>query len=201
MENSKHKSPQLHRLPRKRETRCQHRVNRQLGITGDDPPTPKWHGTREGIGTIELVLVRYPTKSPSKILAPIRGPVRMLGEGKSPNSYRLQDLVTKAELLVHADRLVPFKRAHNTSLKDLETLVGFEQNEQPVDSIVGHRERNGKLEMLIHWQGLEDSEDSFIPYNAYYDQLAALDSYLEDNPTLRPLFARYKRNFRPHGRR
>ncbi|KAG9392039.1 hypothetical protein J8273_6630 [Carpediemonas membranifera] len=37
---------------RKRETRCQHRVNRQLGITGDDPPTPKWHGTREGIGTI-----------------------------------------------------------------------------------------------------------------------------------------------------
>ncbi|KAG9390616.1 hypothetical protein J8273_7972 [Carpediemonas membranifera] len=70
MENNKHKSPQLHRLPvrfcrqrnrgntsnneRKAEKRDQEPASREqtTGSHRRRPPTPKWQGTREGIGTI-----------------------------------------------------------------------------------------------------------------------------------------------------
>ncbi|KAG9395247.1 Chromo (CHRromatin Organization MOdifier) domain [Carpediemonas membranifera] len=147
-----------------------------------------------------LVLLRYPHKAPSKILPPVRDPLQLLREGKSPNTFVLRDLVTKSELLVHQDRLIRFDPG-TADLKTLERIAAYEQDEQQVSAIVGHRERNRRLELLVHWEGLEDSEDSYIPYNAYYDRLAALDDYLRLNPGLTPLFARYKRKFRGNGRR
>ncbi|KAG9389430.1 Endonuclease/Exonuclease/phosphatase family [Carpediemonas membranifera] len=36
---------------RKADVKSQHRINRQLGIAGNDEPAPRWKGTREGIGT------------------------------------------------------------------------------------------------------------------------------------------------------
>ncbi|KAG9391818.1 Chromo (CHRromatin Organization MOdifier) domain [Carpediemonas membranifera] len=157
-------------------------------------PTEKIDWARE-----ELVLLRYPSRAP-KLLPPLRGPLIMLGGGKSPNAFRIRDLVTKAEIVVHQDRLVRFHRGE-ISLEALERIAAYEQDEQQVDYIVSHRVRRGKIELLVHWTGLEVSENSYIPYNAYYDQLAALDVYLAEHPSYELQFAAYKRKFRGKGSR
>ncbi|KAG9393501.1 Chromo (CHRromatin Organization MOdifier) domain [Carpediemonas membranifera] len=124
----------------------------------------------------------------------------MEGKGEHPNTYRVRDLVTRCVSTVHADRLVRFE----TDLSDteLERIAAFEQGEQPVKEIVGHKKKkNGSLELLIRWEGLTPDEDSYVPYNRYYDQLAALDDYLVAHPEHEAAFAAAKKKFRSSGRR
>ncbi|KAG9392509.1 hypothetical protein J8273_5511 [Carpediemonas membranifera] len=103
----------------------------------------------------------------------------MEGKGDHPNTYKVMDLVSKCVATVHADRLVTF-HADGLTEKELEEIAAYEQDEQPASP---------------------PDEDSYIPYNRYYDQLEAIDSYLELNPGLKPMFESAKKKFRRSGRR
>lgn len=56
--------------------------------------------------------------------------------------------------------------------------------EYVVESIVGQRRRNGRLEFKVHWAGYEAEEDSWEPEAAVKD-LAAMDAWVAQQPQLR----------------
>ncbi|KAG9392571.1 hypothetical protein J8273_6039 [Carpediemonas membranifera] len=76
------------------------------------------------------VLLRYPGKPPTKLLPPLRGPLRMEGKGDHPNTYKVMDLVSKCVATVHADRLVTF-HADGLTEKELEEIAATSKMNNP----------------------------------------------------------------------
>ncbi len=132
-----------------------------------------------------FVLLTPVTKRP-KTQTRLRGPMKVVGPGPSPNTINLSDLNTKSTIQVHTSRIKPFVTTLDE--KALEIQVSREADRYAVDEIVDFkvfRAKNGtakKIKFKVTWLGYEPSEASWIWYNKDNDELEAIDALLAQHP-------------------
>ncbi len=113
-------------------------------------------------------------KRVNKLAGRLRGPLLVAAAGPDPNTWSLEDLVTRSRLIVHANRM---HSAPSMSLRRAEVLAAVDHETYEVEAIRAHRLTASGAEILIHWAGYEDAEDTWEDLLPNIE-LEALDAYL-----------------------
>mgnify|MGYP005677371121 FL=1 len=109
----------------------------------------------------------------------------MLGKvaGRS-NLYDLLDLLSMQSVQAHKAELKPYNMR---ATERAEEVAVVDRNEYIVDNLLSHRKRSGRnraskrlidLEFLVHWEGFEDAENTWEPYEGI-KHLDAFKSYAQ----------------------
>ncbi|KAG9389888.1 Chromo (CHRromatin Organization MOdifier) domain [Carpediemonas membranifera] len=128
------------------------------------------------VRTGDLYFVRWATRQ-TKLTAKARGPMQAVGQGESPNTWRMKDLISHKVVLIHEERISVAK----VSMEQAVRLAARDHQEFVVERIVGHKlgSRKNRSAILIEWAGFEPDEATWEPLNAANAQLRALDDYLD----------------------
>ena len=129
----------------------------------------------------ESVLVSYPERPPSKFHPRWQGPFKVAKvEG---NRYTCTNLRTGKDEVFDIQRL---RRYISDPDRDDLSVASVDRREYVVERILAHRgtsKKKSKMMFKVHWEGYDDSKDSWEPYSSVKD-LAALDVYVEAHPGL-----------------
>jgi hypothetical protein len=116
-----------------------------------------------------VLLARVSKAANNKLVAKWRGPMRVVA---TVNNwvYRVQDLITSAEHVVHAERLRYYSDATLQVTTPLKEIIAHDNASYSIGSIEDHREEGGEWQLWVSWLGFEELEDSWEPL-----RLLALD--------------------------
>jgi len=124
-----------------------------------------------------LVLVRHPTRPPTKLHPKWQGPYKIIGA--TNNKYTLSALTSSKEITVHIERLKQYLQDPHIPDTDVTT---WDANEYLVDQILNHRgnvKKKSRMQFLVQWHGYDVSESTWEPYSNVKD-LAALTDYIAE---------------------
>ena len=129
-----------------------------------------------------------------KFMVRYDGPYKILRAFPESSAYTL-DLPPSMSIFptFHSSLLKPYLQNDNSLFPSREfhppspIVTEHAVEEQDVESILDHPRRGRGFRFLVHWKGFPSSHDSWLP-GAECRDLAALDTYLLDNPDLRPFF-------------
>jgi hypothetical protein len=133
----------------------------------------------------DYCLITYPTRAPHKLSPLYKGPYLIVKKIRD-DIVSVKDLLTSKILDFHISRLRVFKNSADTIGDDLLKLAAADRDEFIVEFIVDHRgsmKKNSKLEFKVRWQGYEESEDTWEPYQGVKES-SALDDYLQNHPEI-----------------
>ena len=133
----------------------------------------------------DYCLITYPTRAPHKLSPLYRGPYLIVKKIRD-DIVSVKDLLTSKILDFHVSRLRVFKKSEDTIGEDFLKLAAADRDEFIVEFIVDHRgsmKKPSKLEFKVRWQGYEESEDTWEPYQGV-KELSALDDYLQNHPEI-----------------
>lgn len=130
----------------------------------------------------DFVLASYPSRKPTKLAPPWRGPFMVVDKVKA-NTYRIQHLNEKGRVeVLHVSRL----RIYDATFSDPDLAAAMDDSSNTIDFIVEHHPRGpfGRkkrdLEFRVRWAGYSEEEDLWIPYTEMADT-EALELYMADN--------------------
>ena len=131
-----------------------------------------------------FVLVDYPTNRmgrnpPSKFNTPLKGPLRVLNSIGS--EYSLLNLNTNEVEDYHVSRLRKFD--YYADLTCPTSVALRDRQETVVESILSHSgdpKRLSSLDFLVHWRGLDDKENLWLPWKELRNN-PILHQYLRNN--------------------
>jgi hypothetical protein len=132
----------------------------------------------------EYVMMSYVDRAPTKLHMKWRGPLRVMSG--LHGVYTCMDLCTHQFMEVHQDRLKKFIVGTGV---DPQVVAAQGAHEFVVESLKQHRFTAAKesihsIEFLVHWEGYEDSEDTWEPWDNV-KKCSAVDSYFTLYPALR----------------
>ena len=125
------------------------------------------------------VLASYVVQPPTRLHTKWSGPFKVLGNQNS--EYRLFDLVTKKEKLVHVTRLKEF--IFNPHITDPKDIARRDYLEYFVESIVDHRgstSRKSELHFYVKWLNYSEEHNTWEPW-ANLRLVDKLHDYLRAN--------------------
>jgi Chromo (CHRromatin Organisation MOdifier) domain len=96
------------------------------------------------------------------------GPYRIVSS--SNNNYTLENLVTKKNLRVHINRIVPF--LFDPKRTDPQKVASHDTDEFHIEMVLSHRGRftnKRELEFKIRWSGYDESYDTWEPWKNLRD--------------------------------
>jgi hypothetical protein len=107
----------------------------------------------------DRVLVYNPDRD-NKLLSFWRGPYAVLSK-LSDNEYRVQDIDSKREFNAHVTRMMPFDMSRTSDIEEIEAHADADR--YIVESVLGHRHRDGRLELHIKWKYYPVEEATWEP--------------------------------------
>lgn len=125
------------------------------------------------------VLVGYVTQPPTRLHTKWSGPFQVLGNEKS--EYRLLDLITRKEKLIHATRLKEF--IFDPRQTDPKDIARRDYLEFFVESILAHRgpiHRKSELQFKVKWLNYPNDYNTWEPW-ANLRLVDKLHEYLRRN--------------------
>ena len=130
----------------------------------------------------DLVLVKYPSRRPSKLLAPWKGPMAVV-EGEPGGLHVVQDLLSGKTSDVHVSRLKKFVQVEGVDPKD---IAAYDNGEDVVEAVVeadvpGKRCQDWSFR--VRWKGYDEESDTWEPWE-HVKGLEALDVFLSRYPKL-----------------
>ncbi len=143
--------------------------------------------TRDSALQAEYILLKYPARPPSKLLAGWRGPMGLVGPVEHEGvitGYQVQDLNSKVVSTVAPSRVRAFDHT-GLSADDMLNLSAAADAEWLVEAVLDSRQPVGgtstnkkDLEFLVRWAGYEPDDDSWEPFENL-DGCVALSKFLE----------------------
>jgi len=147
----------------------------------------KLQGTPVQFAVGDYVLIEYPSRPPHKLSAMYRGPMRIVQQVRD-DIYTCYDMVSNTTVDFHIDRLRIFNTDSSVQESDLIRLAAKDKDEYLVESIVAYRGnirgKRQQLEFRIHWQGYDDTEDTWLPWSEVRD-LILMDAFIREHPELK----------------
>ena len=126
-----------------------------------------------------VLLARVSKGAQNKLVAKWRGPMRVVAT-VNDWVYRVQDLITKDEHVVHAERLRYYSDAALQITTPLKEIIAHDNASYSVGSIEDHREFDGEWQLWVSWLGFEEVEDSWEPLQSLaQDDPASVRKYLK----------------------
>ena len=138
----------------------------------------------------DYVLVSYPSRPPTKLTPPWRGPMLVV-ERQDDSVYRCQDLTNQKIRSYHVERLKPYRVADG---QDPVVVATMDDDEWQVSAIVDHKLPSSDAktwEFRVHWAGFGDEDDSWQSYEDVRG-CEALEAYLKAHPELGNKYRRLK---------
>ncbi len=187
-------APATDRMPS--EIACCIEFNRRVALAKHSARHDAAKAKVNGQGPLpSYILLAYPDRAPSKLVARYRGPLRVVGhelnEFDAPRVLHVTPMDQPDKVLkVHASRTRRFDPGALTDTQ-MTALAATDNDEYSVESIVGHRPDSGirtknQLEFRVRWRGYEPEEDSWLPWTDV-KELAALDEYVGHHENLHRL--------------
>ena len=125
------------------------------------------------------VLASYVTQPPTRLHTKWSGPLKVLGSENS--EYRLLDLITRKEKLVHITRLKEF--IFDPSITEPKDIARRDYLEYFVEAILNHRgstSRKSDLEFYVKWLKFPKERNTWEPW-ANLRLVTKLHDYLRAN--------------------
>ena len=122
------------------------------------------------------MLIQYTDRPPTRLHTKWAGPYKALGHQNS--EYKLLDLVTNKEKLVHSTRIKEFR--FNPHVVDPLDIARRDYLEYFVETIKAHRGNPRKvstLQFLVKWQNFTDDHNTWEPW-ANLRLVGSLHDYL-----------------------
>ena len=94
--------------------------------------------------------------------------------------FKVKDLITGAEWVVHAERLRYYSDAHLEVSQPLKEIIAHDGSGYLIESIVDHEHRDGEWHVFVNWLGFEELEDSWESLRELYqDDPVSVKKYLK----------------------
>ena len=147
----------------------QQRIDRYLASSPENPTS---------FPPGQLVLVKYPKQSPSKLATRYFGPGEILS--RSGNHYRVKNILDASIQLVHLDRLKVYHHDKFMSATEAAMLDNHEFKVEAIIDHVGSPSKKSTMLFRIRWLGYDSDHDTFEPYTTVKD-LSLLTTYAKEH--------------------
>jgi transposase InsO family protein len=151
-------------------------VHRKILKDSDDERIENTDTSFTQFSNDSLVLLEPVTKPNGRLHTRRTGPYRIISS--SNNNFTLENLVSKKQLRVHINRLVPF--LFDPSRTNLQKVAAHDVDEFHIEMILSHRGRftnKTKLEFKVRWSGFDETYDTWEPWKNLRD-VEQLHDYL-----------------------
>lgn len=116
----------------------------------------------------EWVWLSYPERPPSKLHPRRSGPYKIIS--KKNRTYEVQNILTNKVLKVDIERLSRVT-LDDTSIENIKNLLSRDLQEYIVESVLEHRNNNGKHQFLIKWLNYPEEQNTWEPYENLRDNI------------------------------
>jgi transposase InsO family protein len=139
-------------------------IHRMILIEGDEIRVAENSNDNFTVFSNHSYVLLEPVTGPKGRLHTRRtGPYRVISS--SNNNYVLENLVSKKQLKVHINRLVPF--LFEPDRTNLQKIAAHDVDEFHIEMILSHRGRftnKRKLEFKVRWSGFDETYDTWEPW-------------------------------------
>jgi len=126
-----------------------------------------------------VLMARVSKGATNKLVAKWRGPMRVIST-VNPWVFKIKDLITGEEWVVHAERLRYYSDAHLEVSQPLKEIIAHDGSGCLIESIVDHEHRDGEWHVFVNWLGFEELEDSWESLRELYqDDPVSVKKYLK----------------------